>query len=331
MKFCIFGAGAIGGYLAVGLMLSGQDVCIIARGEHLRAIQTKGLKLLTVGEEKIVKVPASDKPDSFGPQDYVLCTLKSHQSYIYASELTSLLGPDTAIVTAMNGIPWWYFYKTGGPFENRILESVDPGGRQWRLFGPERAIGCVVESACEVIAPGIVRHRGFNRFIIGEPDGQHSERVIKLSEALSNAGFDAPIRDSIRWNVWLKLFGNVCFNPISALTSATLDRIATDTTLRELCKQAMYEARAVADELKVHIGEDMIERRLNAAGQVAGHRMSMLQDLERCRSMEIDALITAVQELGKLTDVSTPTINVLSTLVKEKARRMNLYKESPCR
>ena len=326
MKFCIFRAGAIGGYLAVELALSGQEVCIIARGEHLKAIRRKGLKLLIGGQEKIAKVSASDNPSDFGPQDYVLCTMKAHQSYECASDFTPLLGPNTAIVTAMNGIPWWYFYKEGGTFENRTLESVDPGGKQWNLLGPERAIGCVVDPACEVIAPGVIEHHEFNRFIIGEPDGSHSERVLRLSQALKNANFDAPIRDAIRWNVWLKLWGNVCFNPISALTSATLDRMTTAPALRALCKQAMYEAKAVTDALNVHIGEDMIERRLNAASQAVGHKMSMLQDLERHRSMEIDALVTAVQEFGQLTNVPTPTVNILSTLAQEKARQANLYK-----
>jgi 2-dehydropantoate 2-reductase len=224
----------------------------------------------------------------------------------------------------MNGIPWWYFYKEGGPFENRTLESVDPGGKQWNLLNPARAIGCVVDPACEVIAPGVIQHREFNRFTIGEPDGSHSERVQKLSDALKSANFDAPIRDAIRWNVWLKLWGNVCFNPISALTSATLDRMTTTPALRALCREVMLEARAVTEALNVHIGLDMIDRRLNAASLAIGHKMSMLQDLERHRSMEINAIVTAVQELGQLTNVPTPTINILLTLVQEKARQANL-------
>jgi 2-dehydropantoate 2-reductase len=324
MKFCVFGAGAIGGYLAAELALSGQEVCLIARGEHLRAIQKNGLKLLIGGQEKIANVPASDNPGDFGFQDYVLCAMKAHQSHASAGDFIPLLGANTAIVTAMNGIPWWYFYKEGGPFENRTLESVDPGGKQWNLLNPARAIGCVVDPACEVIAPGVIQHREFNRFTIGEPDGSHSERVQKLSDALKSANFDAPIRDAIRWNVWLKLWGNVCFNPISALTSATLDRMTTTPALRALCREVMLEARAVTEALNVHIGLDMIDRRLNAASLAIGHKMSMLQDLERHRSMEINAIVTAVQELGQLTNVPTPTINILLTLVQEKARQANL-------
>ncbi|MBS1169887.1 MAG: 2-dehydropantoate 2-reductase [Burkholderiaceae bacterium] len=325
MKFCIFGAGAIGGYLAVELALSGKDVCVIARGEHLQAIKQNGLKLMIGGQEKVARVPASDNPADFGHQDYVLCALKAHQSHESAAAFKPLLGPDTAMVTAMNGIPWWYFYQEGGKFDGRKLESVDPGGRQWDLIGPERAIGCVVDPACEVIAPGVIEHHEFNRFIIGEPDGSRSERVVKLADALTAANFDAPIRDAIRWNVWLKLWGNVCFNPISALTHATLDRITSEPGLRALCMQMMHEAKAVTEALNVHIGDEMIERRLNVAGKAVGHKMSMLQDLERHRSMEIDALVTAVQELGRLTGVATPTIDILLTLVQEEGRQAGLY------
>jgi 2-dehydropantoate 2-reductase len=229
------------------------------------------------------------------------------------------------MVTAMNGIPWWYFYKTGGPYDGHHLESVDPGGRQWNLIGPERAIGCVVDPACEVIAPGVIEHHEFNRFIIGEPDGSHSQRVVALSQALTAANFDAPIRNTIRWNVWLKLWGNVCFNPISALTHATLDRITSEPRLRALCKSMMHEAKAITEALGIDIPEEMIDRRLAAAGSVVGHKMSMLQDLERGRSMEIDALVTAVQELGRMTNVPTPTIDVVLALVQECSRQAGLY------
>lgn len=324
MKICIFGAGAIGGYLAVELALAGNDVCAIARGFHLEAIRKNGLTLLIDGKEKNVKIPASDNPADFGPQDYVICALKAHQSHESAAQFAPLLGPDTAMVTAMNGIPWWYFYKEGGPFEGRHLESVDAGARQWNLIGPERAIGCVVDPACEVIAPGVIEHHEFNRFILGEPDGTESERVKKLSDAMKQANFDAPIRNAIRWNVWLKLWGNVCFNPISALTHATLDQI-TSGALREVCKKAIYEAKAVTEALNIFIPEEMIERRLNVAGKAVGHKMSMLQDLERNRSMEIDALVTAVQELGRLTGTPTPTIDILLALVQTRGRIAGLY------
>jgi 2-dehydropantoate 2-reductase len=232
---------------------------------------------------------------------------------------------DTAVITAVNGIPWWYFYKDTGLFEGRHLESVDRGGRQWIAIGPERAIGCVIDPACEVIEPGVVEHHEFRRFTLGEPDGSLSGRVRILSEVLSGAGFDAPVREDIRRNVWLKLWGNVCFNPISALTHATLDRITTEPRLRALCKTMMAETRAVNEAHGIHIPSEMGDRRLAAAGSVIGHKMSMLQDLERGRSMEIDAIVTAVQELGRLAGVATPAIDTVLALVQERARVAGLY------
>jgi 2-dehydropantoate 2-reductase len=326
MRICIYGAGAIGGYLAVELALAGHDISVIARGAHLDAIRVRGLKLVIGGQEKIASVAASDDPRMFGVQDYVICALKAHQAYESAPQFAPLLGPDTAVVTAVNGIPWWYFYENGGQFEGHHLKSVDPGGRQWKAIGPLRAIGCVVDPACEVVAPGVVVHLKFNRFILGEPDGQHTSRVIALSELLSAAGFDAPVRDAIRWNIWLKLWGNVCFNPISALTRATLDRITTEPALRALCASMMIETKAVNEALGVHIPAEMIDRRLAAAGSVTDHKMSMLQDLERARSLEIDALVTAVAELGRLTGVATPTVDAVLALVQECGRTAGIYR-----
>jgi 2-dehydropantoate 2-reductase len=325
MRLCIFGAGAIGGYMAGELALAGHEVCAIARGAHLAAIRNHGLTLIVDGKTRTVRLPASDDPAAFGPQDVVICTLKAHQAHANAGKFAPLLGPHTAVMTAMNGIPWWYFYRAGGSLDGHHLESVDPGAAQWTAIGPERAIGCVVDPACEVVAPGVIEHHLFKRFTIGEPDGANSERVIALRDALVSAGFDAPIRDAIRWNIWLKLWGNVCFNPISALTLATLDRVTTEPGLRALCVSMMAEARAVATALGVAIPEHMMERRLNAAGTVVGHKISMLQDLERGRSMEIDALVTAVQELGRLIHVATPTIDAVLALVQERGRQAGLY------
>jgi 2-dehydropantoate 2-reductase len=326
MKICVFGAGAIGGYLAVPLSLAGHEVSVVARGAHLRAIQERGLKLIVQGQERVAWVAASDDPSRLGTQEVVICALKAHQAYEAASLFAPLLGESTAVVTAMNGIPWWYFHKSGGPFEGRHLESVDVDGRQWNVIGPQRAIGCVVDPACEVVEPGVVVHEEFNRFTIGEPDGSRSARVVALSEALTGAGFDAPIRDNIRWNIWLKLWGNVCFNPISALTGATLDRITGEPAMRSLCKTMMLETQAVNESLGIQIPTSMMDRRLAAAGAVVGHKMSMLQDVERGRSMEIDALVTVVQELGRLTGVATPVIDAVLALVQERGRALGLYK-----
>ncbi len=325
MKICVYGAGAIGGYVAVELAQSGYDVCAIARGPHLAAIKENGLKLRIEGEEKVANIPASDNPADFGPQDFVICALKAHQSAEVAEDFAPLLGPDTAVVTAMNGIPWWYFYKSAGAFEGRVLESVDPGGKQWQLIGPERAIGAVVDPACEVIEPGVIEHHELKRFTLGEPDGSDSERVHAISEAFIKSGMEAPVRDNVRFNVWLKLWGNVCFNAIGALTHATLDRTTTEPALRALCKTMMYETKSVNEALGIDIPEKFIERRLDAAAAIAGHKMSMLQDLERDRSLEIDALMTAVQELGRMTDVPTPNIDVVLALIQERGRQAELY------
>jgi 2-dehydropantoate 2-reductase len=325
MRFCIYGAGAIGGYVAVKLALAGHEVCVIARGAHLRAIREHGLKLRAEGTEKVARLPASEDPREFGHQDFVICALKAHQAYATAPDFAPLLGPSTAVVTAMNGIPWWYFYESGGRFEGCRLSSVDLNDRQWNAIGPERAIGCVVEPACEVAEPGVIVHHALNRFILGEPDRSRSPRVAALSEALVDAGFEAPVREEVRWNIWLKLWGNVCFNPISALTGATLDRIIADPALRGLCKSMMLETKAVNEALGIVIPDDMMERRLAAAGSIAGHKMSMLQDLERGRSLEIDALVTAVQELGRLAGVATPMVDAMLALVQERGRIAGLY------
>ncbi len=325
MRICVFGAGAIGGYLAVPLAAAGHEVCVVARGPHLRAIQERGLKLIAHGQETVALLPASDDPTAFGVQDVVICALKAHQAYESAPSFAPLLGDSTSVLTAMNGIPWWYFHKSGGAFEGRHLQSVDAGGRQWNAIGPERAIGCVVDPACEVVEPGVVVHEELNRFTLGEPDGSRSKRVVALSEALIAAGFDAPIRDNIRWNIWLKLWGKVCFNPISALTGATLDRITSEPAMRSLCKSMMLETQVVNESLGIQIPTNMMDRRLAAAGAVVGHKMSMLQDVERGRSMEIDALVTVVQELGRLTGVATPVIDAVLALVQERGRALGLY------
>lgn len=324
MKVCVFGAGAIGSYLAVELALAGHEVCAVARGPHLAAIRRNGLTLLIDGTSRSAPLAASDDPREFGPQDVVFCALKAHQAHAAAASFAPLLGPETAVVTAMNGIPWWYFHRSGGQHEGRHLESVDEGSLQWRLIGPARAIGCVVDPACTIVEPGIVRHEKFKRFILGEPDGTRSDRVVGLAAAMVEAGFEAPVRDDIRWNIWLKLWGNVCFNPISMLTLATLDRIVTEPGLRALCETIMEETRGVNEAFGVHIPIDMMHRRLAAAGSVVGHKMSMLQDLEKGRSVELDAILGAVQELARLAGLATPMIDMVLALARERARSAGL-------
>ncbi|MCG8604356.1 2-dehydropantoate 2-reductase, partial [bacterium] len=245
MKICVYGAGAIGGYLGVELALSGIDVSLIARGPHLHAMKKHGLTLRKDSEESVVHVAATDNPAELGPQDYVIVTLKAHSVTPIVDRMLPLLGPDTAVVTAQNGVLWWYFYKLEGPWENHRLVTADPDGLIWQTIGPERAIGCVVYPSCEIVEPGVVRHLSGSRFMLGEPDGSKSERVVALSGALTQAGFKAPVRRKIRDDVWLKLWGNVSFNPVSALTLATLAEIAGDEGTRAVIRNIMVEAQTV--------------------------------------------------------------------------------------
>ena len=325
MKVCIYGAGAIGGYLGVQLARAGADVSLVARGAHLAAMRKEGLKLLIDGEERVAHPRCTDDPSELGPQDYVIVTLKAHQVSGVLDAMQPLLGPDTAVVTAYNGIPYWYFHRHGGRLEGTALESIDPGARQWRMLGPERGIGCIVYPATEVVAPGVVRHDYGDTFPIGEPSGQSTPRIERLSALMTAAGLRAPVLDDIRDEIWLKLWGNVCFNPISALTHATLDIIASDPGTRALSRQMMLETQAIAEKLGVQFRVDL-ERRIDGAGSVGAHKTSMLQDLERGRPMEIDPLVTVVQEIGRLLDLPTPTIDTVLALVQQRATLAGLYK-----
>jgi len=324
LKICIFGAGAIGGYMAVELQRAGYDVSIVARGPHLGAIRANGLRLRIGDDERTASPAASDDPADLGPQDYVILTLKAHSVPPVADKLAPLLGPDTAVVTGMNGIPFWYFHGLDGRWRDRRVESVDPGGVLWDKITPERAIGCVVYPACEVIAPGVVRHIEGNRFTLGEPDGSKSERVLALAKALVDAGFKAPVKTNIRNEIWIKLWGNLSFNPISALTGSTLADIVDDPDTRAVARTMMLEAEAIAAKLDVTFPID-VDKRIKGAGDVGAHKTSMLQDLERGRPMEIDALIGSVQELGRLTETPTPAIDTVLALTKRLARRAGCY------
>ncbi|HBO81590.1 MAG TPA: oxidoreductase, partial [Cupriavidus sp.] len=310
MKICIYGAGAIGGYMGAQLALAGADVSFIARGPHLAAMQANGVRLLIEGEERVAKVRCASDPRELGPQDYVFITLKAHQVPGVVDLMQTLLGSDTAVVTGVNGIPYWYFHQHGGEFAGRTLESVDPGARQWNGLGPERAIGCVLYPAAEIIAPGVIKHVYGKKFPIGEPDGTRSERVTRLAEMMARADMDAPVRDNIRDEIWLKLWGNLCFNPISALTHATLDIITSDPATRALSRQMMLEAKHIAESFGVHFRVD-VERRIDGAGAVGAHKTSMLQDLEAGRAMEIDPLLTVVQEMGRMIGQPTPMIDAV--------------------
>lgn len=324
MRICIFGAGAIGGFMGAELALAGADVTLIARGPHLAAMQKDGLKLIRDGQEKVAKVRAFETAAEAGPQDFVVITLKAHSVPAVVPAMKPLLGPDTAIVWGVNGVPWWYFYGLDSPLKDSRLASVDPGNVQWDGFGPERMIGCVVYPACEVDAPGVVRHVEGDRFTLGEPTGEKTARVTALSEALVKAGLKAPVRPRIRDEIWIKLWGNLCFNPISALTHATLDVIATEPGTRAVARAMMLEAQAIGEKLGVKFGID-VDKRIAGAAAVGAHKTSMLQDLERARPMEIDALVTAVQEMGRMVDVPTPAVDIVLALIRQRATVAGLY------
>jgi|TARA_B110000977_G_scaffold29849_1_gene38918 2-dehydropantoate 2-reductase len=323
MKITIYGAGAIGGYIAALLAQAGEEVSVIARGPHLAAIKTNGLTLEMNGERIVTHPFATDNPADIGEQDFVIVSLKAHSVPNVVDAMQPLLGKNTAVVTAVNGVPWWYFYKFDGAWENHKIESVDPGGKQWDGIGPERAIGCVVYPACEILEPGVVRHIDGNRFTLGESSGEKTERVRALSQVMINAGFKAPVRN-IRDEIWVKLWGNLCFNPISALTNATLDVVATDPGTRMVARNMMLEAQAIGEKLGVRFAIDVDKRIAGAAG-VGAHTTSMLQDVTLGRPMEIDALVTAVQELGRITGVETPTIDTVLPIVQQRGRIAGCY------
>jgi 2-dehydropantoate 2-reductase len=324
MKVCIFGAGAIGGYMGVKLAKAGADVSLVARGPHLAAMQEKGLTLIEEGETTTVPVTASDDPAALGVQDYVIVTLKAHSVPPVVSKMAPLIGPNTTIVSGVNGVPWWYFHKLEGTHEGTQLQSVDPGNVQWDGFGPDRVLGCVVYPAAEVIEPGVIKHIEGNRFSLGEPDGSKSERALALSKILSNAGLKAPVRPKLRDEIWVKLWGNLSFNPISALTHATLDVLCTDEGTRAVARNMMVEAQEIAERLGVKFPID-VDRRIAGGAAVGAHRTSMLQDLDQKRPLEIDALVASVQELGRVTDVATPTIDIVLGLIRLRARTAGLY------
>ena len=319
MRICIYGAGAIGGYLGVQLALAGANVTLIARGAHLAAMQANGVRLLINGEERVAHPRCTDNPADVGEQDFVILTLKAPSVPGVVELMQPLLGQDTAVVTAVNGIPWWYFYGLDSPWRNHQLASVDPGGRQWLGIGPERAIGCVVYPATEVVAPGVIQHVSGDRFSLGEPTGEKTARVAALSDLFRAAGLKAPVRQHIRNDIWVKLWGNLSFNPVSALTGGTLETIAADPGTRAVVRAMMLEAQAIGEELGVRFGID-VDQRIAGAAAVGAHKTSMLQDLEHGRPLEIDALVTVVQELGQLVGLATPTIDVVLALVRQRAK-----------
>jgi 2-dehydropantoate 2-reductase len=318
MKICVYGAGAIGGLIGAHLAQIGEEVTLIARGEHLAAMRAKGLRVTGHSGDFTVNPRVTDDPAEAGPQNFVIVALKAHQIAAIADRMAPLLGAETAVVMAVNGVPWWYFHGIDGPLAGKRLASVDPDGKQWDLIGPQRAIGCVIYPAAEIVAPGEIRHIENDRLSLGEPDGGKSARARLFSRALIKAGFKAPVKTDIRTEIWVKLWGNVAFNPISALTGGTLKAICEDPGTRAVARSVMNEAEAVAAKLGVTMPIG-VESRIDGAASVGEHKTSMLQDFERGRPIELDAIVGAVAELGDLVGVDTPMVDAMYALTRRKA------------
>ncbi len=319
MKVCIYGAGAIGGLLGAKLAAAGEDVTLIARGPHLAAMRANGLTLVSDGAEIVARPFATEDPAEAGPQDAIIIALKAPGVPAIAERLRPMLGPDTMVVTAMNGVPWWYFHGLDGPWRDRRIACLDPEGKLEQAIETKRVIGCDVYPPAEIAAPGVIHHQYGNRFMLGEPDGSKSDRIQALSRTLAKAGFKAPVRPRIRDDIWIKLWGNLSFNPVSVLTLGTLARIAGDAGTRAVIRRMMAEAETVGRALGVDFAVD-IETRIGWAADVGEHRTSMLQDLEQGRAMEIDALLGAVVEMGDLVGIDTPILDVILALVVQRAQ-----------
>lgn len=324
MKLCVVGAGAIGGFLAVRLARV-CEVSVVIRGANLQAVREQGMKLLIDGREEVARLRATDRMAELGVQDVVILGMKAHQLAPVVPELGALIGAQTLVVTAQNGIPWWYFFRHGGAYEGRRIEAVDPGGVISAALPVERTIGCIVYPACELDAPGVIRHIEGNRFSLGELDGADTERVRALAQRFRDAGFKSPVVSDIRAEIWLKLWGNLSFNPISALTHATLEEICRFPETRALAASMMSEAQAIGTKLGVPF-KVSLEKRIAGAEAVGAHKTSMLQDVESGRVLELDALVKSVIELGRITETPTPTIDNVYALAALLARSLAQHK-----
>ncbi len=317
-SLCVFGAGAIGGFLAARLQAAGTPVSVVARGPHLAAMQADGLALQSGGETIVTRPRVAASTAELGPQDYVFITLKAHSLEPALPQLTPLIGPHTTIIAGVNGLPWWYFYGVDGPFRDRRIAAVDPHGTLWEGLPPAQTLGCIVYPAAEIAAPGVISHTFGDRFSLGEPDGSRSERAERLSKMLIGAGLKAPVRPRIRDELWVKLWGNMAFNPISALTTATLDVITGEPGTHALARAMMLEGQAVAEAIGIRFAID-VDKRLAGGAEVGHHRTSMLQDLELGRPLEIEALLGSVVEVAGWVGVEVPLSTAVLTLVRQRA------------
>jgi 2-dehydropantoate 2-reductase len=315
MRIAVVGAGAIGGYVGAKLSLAGERVTFMVRGANLAAIRANGIRVITNdGTDQLAgHVVASDDYSAIGPQDVVILAVKAHQIEDVVNDVPKLFDAGTVVVTMQNGVPYWYFYRHGGDLEGTVVRSVDPNGLIGKRITPDRVIGCVVYPACELVEPGVIRHIEGDRFPVGELGGSTSERVARISQSFSRAGFKSPILDNIRSEIWLKLWGNLTFNPISALSRATLVDICQCPSTRKIAEAMMTEAQSIANKLGIEFRVGM-HRRIAGAEKVGRHKTSMLQDVEASRPPELDALVGSVVELGRLTNVPTPTIDTVYAL-----------------
>ncbi len=317
MKTAIVGAGAIGGFLGARLVQAGHEVSFIARGAHLAAMRANGLGLRSNKESFTFPVNASDSVDGLGPQDAVFIALKAYSIAAMLPRLAPLMHAQTVVIPVINGVPWWYFYKEGGPLDGESVASIDPDGAMLRDLDCARILGCVVHVAAEVVAPGVVEHAAGRRFVLGEPDGSRSERAARMAAVLEQAGLQAPLSQRIRDEVWTKLIGNLAFNPICALTAARMDQAMSDPAIVALTRTVMGEGMRVGQAYGAKFGIS-IDERMEMAKRIGNSKVSMLQDLERGRPIESEAIVGAVCELGRRAGVSTPTTDLVCTLIRRR-------------
>jgi 2-dehydropantoate 2-reductase len=328
MRVAVLGAGAIGAYVGAALHRGGTDVHLIARGEHLAAIRERGVQVLSPRGDFVAHTPATDDPSEVGPVDYVFLGLKANSYASCGPLIAPLMHENTTIIAAQNGIPWWYFHRLAGPYEGRRIESVDPGGVVTRTLPLERAVGCVVYCSTEVEGPGVIRHLEGTRFSIGEPDGSASERCLAFSEAMIAGGLKCPVQDDIREDIWIKLLGNAAFNPISALSRATMVEIASHTGTRATVRLMMEETLDIAE--KVGCRPDIsVDKRIDGAERVGEHKTSMLQDLERDKPLELDVILAALIELADLTGTPATTLRAVHALTDLLATKVGTGSAEP--
>ncbi|MFD0669404.1 2-dehydropantoate 2-reductase [Ramlibacter sp. MAHUQ-53] len=324
MKVCIYGAGAIGGWIGARLARADCAVSVVARGATLEALRAQGLRLASGGETLAVPVQASEDPADLGPQDLVVVAVKAPAMAAVARRIAPLLGPDTLVLTAMNGVPWWFFEGFGGALAGARLESVDPGGEIARHIPARHVVGCVVHASCSLREPGFVQHHFGNGLIVGEPSGEKTGRVQELAALLQRAGFEATLSEQIQKDAWYKLWGNMTVNPVSAITGATTDRIMADPLVRDFISRAMLEAREIGARIGIPITQAP-EDRHEVTKKLGAFKTSMLQDVEAGRPVELDALVSVVREIGQRTGVPTPTIDALLGLARLHAQVRGLY------